>query len=92
MAIKPAAPVIERLESQECWRLLRQVSVGRRAVWLQEGPDIFPVNYTTDHGTVVLLTGEGAKLQAALGDFRWPMGGLTGLIPIRGWPGAPRML
>lgn len=62
-------PRTEKLESQECWNLLRQVSVGRLAVWLADGPDIFPVNYTTDHGTVVFRTGSGTKLEAALGDY-----------------------
>lgn len=59
----------ELLLSNECWDFLRQVSVGRLAVWAGDGPDIFPINYTTDHGTIVFRTGTGAKLQAALGDF-----------------------
>ncbi|MDQ0635177.1 hypothetical protein QFZ40_003086 [Arthrobacter pascens] len=69
MENEPLVPKTEQLESQECWHLLRQVSVGRLAVWHEDGPDIFPVNYTTDHGTVVFRTGSGAKLQAALSDF-----------------------
>ena len=59
----------EMLESQECWALLRQVSVGRLAVWLEDGPDIFPVNYATDHGTLVFRTGTGTKLDAVQGEF-----------------------
>lgn len=66
---KPEMPVTELLESYECWSLLRQVSVGRLAVWHEDGPDIYPVNYTTDHGTVVFRTGAGTKLEAALADF-----------------------
>ncbi|WP_159829238.1 pyridoxamine 5'-phosphate oxidase family protein [Arthrobacter sp. 9AX] len=54
----------EVLESQECWALLRQVSVGRLAVLLEDGPDIFPVNYVTDHGTLVFRSGTGTKLDA----------------------------
>ena len=69
MENKPAVPPTELLESHECWALLRQVSVARLAVWLEDGPDIFPVNYTTDHGTVVFRTGAGTKLEAALGDL-----------------------
>lgn len=46
-------PKTELLENQECWSLLRQVSVGRLAVSLEDGTDNFPVNYTVDHGTVV---------------------------------------
>ncbi|MEE2522615.1 pyridoxamine 5'-phosphate oxidase family protein [Pseudarthrobacter sp. J75] len=59
----------ELLPSNECWNFLRQVSVGRLAVWRGDAPDIFPINYTVDHGTIVFRTGAGAKLQAALGDF-----------------------
>lgn len=69
MEKEPDLPTTEHLNSQECWSLLRQVSVGRLAVWLEDGPTIFPVNYTTDHGTVVFRTGTGTKLAAALGDY-----------------------
>ncbi|MDN6178502.1 MAG: pyridoxamine 5'-phosphate oxidase family protein, partial [Micrococcaceae bacterium] len=58
----------QRLEVNECWTLLRSVSVGRLAVWVEDHPDIFPVNYAVDHGTVVFRTGAGTKLSAALGD------------------------
>lgn len=61
-------PNIEVLDSNQCWDLLRKVSVGRLAVWVEDHPDIFPVNYTIDHGTVVFRTGEGTKLETALGD------------------------
>lgn len=63
----PSEPV-EHLESRQCWDLLRQVSVGRLAVWVDDHPDIFPLNYTVDHGTVVFRTDEGTKLSGALGD------------------------
>lgn len=69
MENEPERPKTELLESQECWSLLRQVSVGRLAVSLEDGTDIFPVNYTVDHGTVVFRTGSGTKLEAALADF-----------------------
>jgi hypothetical protein len=59
--------LVENLDSSQCWELLRQVSVGRLAVWIEDHPDIFPLNYTVDHGTVVFRTGEGTKLGAALG-------------------------
>jgi nitroimidazol reductase NimA-like FMN-containing flavoprotein (pyridoxamine 5'-phosphate oxidase superfamily) len=38
--------------------------VGRLAVIVDDAPDIFPVNYTVDHGTVVIRTAAGTKLQA----------------------------
>lgn len=68
MENESAMPTTERLESHECWSLLRQVSVARLAVLLEDGTDIFPVNYTVDHGTVVFRTGTGTKLEAALGE------------------------
>jgi len=58
---------VEHLGSGQCWGLLRQVSVGRLAVWVDDHPDIFPLNYTVDHGTLVFRTAEGTKLQAATG-------------------------
>ncbi|MFE4197650.1 pyridoxamine 5'-phosphate oxidase family protein [Paenarthrobacter sp. NPDC056912] len=61
-------PATEILATNECWELLRSVSVGRLAVWVDNHPDIFPVNYKVDHGTMVFRTGEGTKLHAALGD------------------------
>lgn len=57
----------QHLEADECWKLLRGVSVGRLAVWVEDHPDIFPINYAVDHGTLVFRTGEGTKLAAALG-------------------------
>lgn len=66
----PSAPSepVEHLESRHCWDLLRQVSVGRLAVWVDDHPDIFPLNYTVDHGTLVFRTDEGTKLSGALGE------------------------
>ena len=47
------------------WELLRRASVGRLAVVHDDAPDIFPVNYVVDHGTIVLRTGGGTKHEAA---------------------------
>jgi hypothetical protein len=69
--VQPAAAAnepLEHLESSQCWDLLRQVSVGRLAVWVEDHPDIFPLNYAVDHGTLVFRTAEGTKLGGALGD------------------------
>ncbi len=38
------------------------------AVWVDDHPDIFPINYKVDHGTLVFRTAEGTKLHAATGD------------------------
>lgn len=58
---------MEELEAGTCWDLLRQVPVGHLAVTVEGHPEIFPVNYKVDHGSVVFRTGEGTKLAAAGG-------------------------
>ena len=67
MMNKPSVPEVENLDTKQCWEQLRGVSVGRLAVWMGDHPDIFPINYKVDHGTLVFRTGEGTKLHAALG-------------------------
>jgi uncharacterized protein len=57
---------IETLDSDVCWQLLRTNEVGRLAVSITDHPDIFPVNYVVDRGTVVFRTAEGTKLAAAV--------------------------
>ncbi|QHK19014.1 pyridoxamine 5'-phosphate oxidase family protein [Pseudarthrobacter psychrotolerans] len=64
----PSLPDPEVLESHQCWELLRSVSVGRLALWVQDHPDIFPINYKVDHGTLVFRAGDGTRLHAALGE------------------------
>lgn len=58
---------VQNLENHECWALLRTVSVGRLAVLSDGQPDIFPINYIVDGGTLVFRTGEGTKLAGATG-------------------------
>jgi uncharacterized protein len=57
---------ISILEMNTCWDLLRRTEVGRLAVSITDHPDIFPVNFVVDHGTVVFRTAEGTKLAAAV--------------------------
>ena len=59
---------VDELSESACWTLLRTASVGRLAVWVQDHPDIFPINYAVDHGTVVFRSGTGTKVFAALSD------------------------
>jgi nitroimidazol reductase NimA-like FMN-containing flavoprotein (pyridoxamine 5'-phosphate oxidase superfamily) len=40
--------------------------VGRLAVAIRDHPDIFPVNFVVDRGSVVFRTAEGTKLAAAV--------------------------
>lgn len=71
----PAAPragagdptATEDLGERECWELLRRESVGRLAVTREGAPDIFPVNYLVDHGSIVFRTASGTKLATAAG-------------------------
>jgi nitroimidazol reductase NimA-like FMN-containing flavoprotein (pyridoxamine 5'-phosphate oxidase superfamily) len=54
------------LQPNESLVLLRSAQVGRLAVSITNHPDIFPVNYVVDHGTIVFRTAEGTKLAAAV--------------------------
>ena len=54
------------LDTHTCLDLLRTGEVGRLAVSITNHPDIFPINYVVDRGTVVFRTAEGTKLAGAL--------------------------
>jgi nitroimidazol reductase NimA-like FMN-containing flavoprotein (pyridoxamine 5'-phosphate oxidase superfamily) len=54
------------LDTDTCWDLVGQADVGRLAVSIADHPDIFPVNFVVDHGTVVFRTAEGTKLAGAV--------------------------
>src|SRR4028118_1332365 len=56
---------VEVLGPSDCWAMLRTVDVGRLAVVVDGAPDIFPVNFVVDHGTVVFRPAPGTKLGAA---------------------------
>ncbi|WP_406637951.1 pyridoxamine 5'-phosphate oxidase family protein [Pseudarthrobacter quantipunctorum] len=62
---REASSAVEVLDANACWDLLRGVSVGHLAVLVDGHPEIFPVNYKVDHGSVVFRTGEGTKFHAA---------------------------
>jgi nitroimidazol reductase NimA-like FMN-containing flavoprotein (pyridoxamine 5'-phosphate oxidase superfamily) len=57
----------EELPVDACWELLRQSPVGRLAVVVAGHPDIFPINYVVDHGSVVIRTAAGTKLAGSKG-------------------------
>ncbi|MGS2810456.1 pyridoxamine 5'-phosphate oxidase family protein [Nocardia sp. MW-W600-9] len=61
-------PNVKELAVNECWALLRTEEIGRLAVWVDDHPDIFPLNYAVDHGTVVFRSARGTKVSAALSD------------------------
>ena len=53
-----------KLEPDACWALLRGTDVGRLAVVIGDRPEIFPLNYAVDRGTIVFRTAPGTKLAA----------------------------
>lgn len=57
---------VERLAVEECWALMRTTTVGRLAVWVEDHPDIFPLNFVVDRGTLVFRTAAGTKVLGAL--------------------------
>ncbi|OXS83013.1 pyridoxamine 5'-phosphate oxidase family protein [Kocuria marina] len=59
---------IEELPPHTCWDLLRGAGLGRLAVWVGDHPDIFPINYAVDHGTLVFRSGQGTKVSHALSE------------------------
>ena len=65
--------------------------VGRLAVLVDDEPDIFPINYIVDHGSIVFRTAEGTKLAASVGrkvafevDSYQPQSGQAWSVVIRG--------
>ena len=54
------------LQPHDCWGLLRTTTVGRLAISVANHPDIFPINYVVDHGTVVFRTAKGTKFDGAV--------------------------
>ena len=56
----------EILTIEECWALLDRDEVGRLAVDVGGHPDVFPVNYVVDDGSIVFKTGAGTKFAAAV--------------------------
>ncbi|WP_258060846.1 pyridoxamine 5'-phosphate oxidase family protein [Arthrobacter sp. 4R501] len=60
--------LIERLAPDECRELLGSTTVGRLAVIVDHRPDIFPVNYVLDQGSIVFHTGVGTKFWATMKD------------------------
>ena len=57
---------VEELSLPECWDLLRREVVGRLAVAIANAPDIFPINYIVDDGSIVFRSAPGTKLAAAV--------------------------
>lgn len=50
------------LSTSECLELVRSTDVGRLAMSADPYPEVFPVNFVVDHGSVIFRTAEGSKL------------------------------
>ncbi len=57
---------VEVLSVQECWECLRSTDIGCLAVVIDDGPDIFPINYAVEHSAIVFRSGEGTKVDAVM--------------------------
>ncbi|MDN5768964.1 MAG: pyridoxamine 5'-phosphate oxidase family protein [Humibacillus sp.] len=66
MTTSPPAATDE-LPEAACWKLLRQAVIGRLAVATDDGPDIFPINFVVDHGSIVFRTAAGRKFSSSTG-------------------------
>ena len=56
---------LEVLEREECLRLLAGATLGRIGVSSGALPAVLPVNFWLDGNRILILTGEGSKLDAA---------------------------
>jgi len=63
-----AGAATQVLSVHDCWEYLHSASVGRLAVIAPGGaPEIFPVNYLPEDGTVIFRTAPGTKVDAMAG-------------------------
>lgn len=53
------------MSREECDRFLQETPVGRVAFLLDGEPQILPVNYRYEDGSIVILTTAGSKMEAA---------------------------
>lgn len=55
---------VTELTPEACWDLLRSNQFGRLALTVGGEPEIFPINYAVQDGTLVFRTAQGTKLAA----------------------------
>lgn len=53
---------VRLLDDDECWRLLAESKLGRFAVKLDEGVDVFPINYLARDRELFFRSAPGSKL------------------------------
>ncbi|HLU73952.1 MAG TPA: pyridoxamine 5'-phosphate oxidase family protein [Nonomuraea sp.] len=61
-----AAPVLEKLDDEECLRLIAPGGIGRVAFNGSHGPTILPVNYKLHQGAIVFRTARGGEMDRDL--------------------------
>ena len=66
MTTPSTPPKVHVLPAHECWAYLRGEAVGRLGVTVDGKPQVFPINYVVDHGSLVFRTAPGTKLTALL--------------------------
>jgi uncharacterized protein len=54
------------LSEDESWKLMSTVALGRLITSFAGEPEVFPVNYVVQDGTVLFRTAEGTKLFSAV--------------------------
>jgi nitroimidazol reductase NimA-like FMN-containing flavoprotein (pyridoxamine 5'-phosphate oxidase superfamily) len=57
---------LEVLQEDDCLDLLRSMTVGRIGLSMGALPVVLPVNYVVDSGRIIIRTGFGTKLSAAI--------------------------
>lgn len=63
---RPATHEVEVLPPTRCWSLLRETDLGRLAVVVGGHPEIFPITYAVDHGSIMFRSAGGTKLDGAV--------------------------
>ena len=57
---------ITNLSESESWKLLAGVQLGRLITNVGGQPEVFPVNFATQHETILFRTAEGTKLTSVV--------------------------
>jgi nitroimidazol reductase NimA-like FMN-containing flavoprotein (pyridoxamine 5'-phosphate oxidase superfamily) len=53
---------VRMLDEDECWRLIAESSLGRFAVKVHDGVDVFPINYLAHDHELFFRSAPGSKL------------------------------
>ena len=63
MAVLDSRTWMEHLGEEACWQLLASTPLGRVGVIVDSAPEVYPVNFRVDRGTVLFRTDPGTKLR-----------------------------